>query len=71
MSDVPGEKAHKGCPDSDKDGLYDNEDKCPREAGPVENQGCPWPDTDGDGVLDKDDACPKVFGVAENKGCPT
>ena len=52
------------------DGLYDNEDGCPKVKGPVENKGCPWPDTDGDGVLDKDDACPTVFGTVANKGCP-
>jgi hypothetical protein len=46
--------ALKGCPDTDKDGIADN-DKCPTVAGPKENAGCPWPDTDGDGVLDKDD----------------
>jgi hypothetical protein len=39
----------KGCPDTDKDGIADKDDKCPTVAGPKEN-GCPWPDTDGDGV---------------------
>jgi hypothetical protein len=65
-----GDKAHKGCPDSDGDGLYDNEDACPREAGPIENKGCPYKDTDGDGVLDKDDDCPNTFGAKDNRGCP-
>jgi hypothetical protein len=51
----------KGCPDTDKDGIADKDDKCPTVAGPKENAGCPWPDTDGDGVLDKDDKCPKVL----------
>lgn len=54
--------------DSDGDGIYDKEDACPNQAGPAENQGCPWPDTDGDGVLDKDDACPSVAGTLG--GCP-
>jgi OmpA-OmpF porin, OOP family len=56
--------------DTDKDGIYDNEDKCPTVAGPKENAGCPWPDTDKDGTLDKDDKCPTVAGPKENAGCP-
>jgi len=31
----------KGCPDTDGDGLMDKDDKCPKEAGPISNQGCP------------------------------
>jgi hypothetical protein len=42
----------KGCPDTDKDGVADKDDKCPTVAGPKENAG--FPDTDGDGVLDKE-----------------
>tara|TARA_R110001599_G_scaffold339010_1_gene558323 strand:- start:5008 stop:6417 length:1410 start_codon:yes stop_codon:yes gene_type:complete len=57
-----------GKKDSDGDGIYDKEDMCPTEAGPLENKGCPWPDTDGDGVLDKDDACPTTAGTLN--GCP-
>ena len=30
-----------GCPDSDGDGVNDNEDKCPNEAGSPSNDGCP------------------------------
>lgn len=56
--------------DEDKDGTLLYLDKCPKEAGPEENQGCPWPDTDKDGVIDKDDACPTETGSAENNGCP-
>ncbi|MBF4473688.1 DUF5723 family protein [Flavobacterium sp. HJJ] len=56
--------------DTDEDGIFDNDDKCPKLAGPIENKGCPWPDSDGDSVLDQDDACPKEVGPAENKGCP-
>jgi hypothetical protein len=63
LSDVFGLAALKGCPDTDKDGVADKDDKCPTVAGPKENAGCPWPDTDGDGVLDKDDKCPEVKGT--------
>jgi hypothetical protein len=58
--DVFGLASLKGCPDTDKDGVADKDDKCPTVAGPKENAGCPFPDTDGDGVLDKDDKCPEV-----------
>jgi hypothetical protein len=60
----------EGCPDTDKDGVADKDDKCPTVAGPKENAGCPFPDTDGDGVLDKDDKCPEVKGTVANNGCP-
>ncbi|WP_281337269.1 DUF5723 family protein [Flavobacterium eburneipallidum] len=60
----------KKAKDQDGDGIFDKEDKCPTEAGPIENKGCPWPDTDGDGILDKDDKCPTTAGPAENNGCP-
>ena len=56
--------------DKDGDDILDRDDKCPTQAGPAENKGCPWPDTDKDSVVDKDDACPKVAGPVENKGCP-
>lgn len=56
--------------DRDGDGVLDKEDACPKVAGPVENNGCPWPDTDGDTVVDKDDACINEVGPVENKGCP-
>lgn len=56
--------------DKDGDGVIDKLDGCPKEAGPVENNGCPWGDTDADGVLDNEDACPDVAGPVENKGCP-
>jgi outer membrane protein OmpA-like peptidoglycan-associated protein len=56
--------------DYDADEILDKDDKCPKEFGPAENNGCPWPDGDGDKVFDKDDACPKAAGTAENKGCP-
>lgn len=56
--------------DKDEDGVIDKLDNCPREAGPVENNGCPWGDKDGDTVLDNIDMCPEEAGVVENKGCP-
>nr|WP_315150135.1 DUF5723 family protein [uncultured Flavobacterium sp.] len=56
--------------DTDGDDILDKDDKCPSEAGPIENKGCPWPDTDADTVADIDDACPTVAGPVENKGCP-
>ncbi len=57
-----------GKPDTDKDGLYDEEDACPTEAGPLNTMGCP--DTDSDGIADKDDDCPEVAGLANFGGCP-
>jgi outer membrane protein OmpA-like peptidoglycan-associated protein len=56
--------------DRDADDVLDRNDKCPKEAGPIENKGCPWPDTDQDTVIDKDDKCPKEAGPVENQGCP-
>jgi len=42
---VKGAKANKGCPwpDTDKDGILDNVDKCPKVAGLKELNGCPAP----------------------------
>jgi len=57
-----------GKPDTDKDGIYDEEDACPTEAGPLSTMGCP--DSDGDGIADKDDDCPQTPGLANLKGCP-
>ena len=56
--------------DEDGDGVADSVDHCKNEAGPAENNGCPWPDRDGDTVLDKDDQCPDVVGTVANNGCP-
>lgn len=55
--------------DQDGDGVLDPEDKCPRLAGSIENNGCPL-DSDGDGVYDKDDKCPNEHGLFVNGGCP-
>ena len=65
-----GKEEHLGCPDSDKDGLYNYEDSCVFTAGPQENNGCPYQDIDGDGILDNKDKCPNQFGPKINKGCP-
>ena len=58
--------------DSDGDGVYDEDDKCPETpAGyPVNSAGC-TPDSDGDGVYDFEDRCPNsMAGVKVNSaGC--
>lgn len=56
--------------DRDGDHISDKLDKCPKIAGPKENDGCPWPDVDKDGIPDKDDACPNLAGPAATNGCP-
>lgn len=56
--------------DKDKDGVIDSLDNCPKEPGPVENNGCPWEDRDNDGLLDNVDECPEEAGPKENNGCP-
>jgi len=54
--------------DKDEDGVIDDEDECPEEAGTAETKGCP--DNDGDGIINVEDDCPNVAGVDENNGCP-
>jgi outer membrane protein OmpA-like peptidoglycan-associated protein len=54
--------------DSDGDGIYDDEDRCPDIAGLTALKGCP--DKDGDGIPDIDDKCPDVAGLARYNGCP-
>ena len=54
-------------PDSDRDGLADALDKCPR-APALSPDGCPV-DSDSDGVVDTDDHCSRVAGDQPN-GCP-
>jgi type IX secretion system PorP/SprF family membrane protein len=66
------------CQDEDKDGICDKEDKCPKEPGTKENNGCPemkkepekCEDKDKDGICDVDDQCPDYPGPKSNKGCP-
>jgi OOP family OmpA-OmpF porin len=59
--------------DADKDGVVDDEDKCPDtpEGVKVDREGCPL-DTDADGVADYEDKCPDTpKGVKVDKeGCP-
>ena len=55
--------------DDDGDGVSNDQDKCPNEAGPATSQGCPVRDTDGDGIVDSADRCPREAGPAENQGC--
>ena len=60
-----------GCPyDLDFDGVYDYEDQCKDQAGPRENNGCPWGDKDNDGIMDNVDECPDVPGIKVFHGCP-
>lgn len=57
-------------PDTDKDGVYDDQDKCPTVPGVARYQGCPVPDTDKDGVNDEQDSCINEPGLAKYNGCP-
>ena len=57
-----------GCPDTDKDGIVDSEDNCPKTAGIIRFGGCP--DTDGDEIMDLEDRCPNQAGLLINGGCP-
>jgi outer membrane protein OmpA-like peptidoglycan-associated protein len=56
--------------DTDNDGIPDDKDRCPNEAGPKENNGCPDKDTDKDGIVDRKDKCPDKAGPPERDGCP-
>lgn len=55
--------------DSDKDGVPNKTDECPKVAG-VDGilKGCP--DNDKDGIADYKDVCPNEFGLLINGGCP-
>jgi large repetitive protein len=64
--------------DRDKDGIWDDVDKCPDDPedkdGFEDADGCPDPDNDKDGIPDKRDACPNepenVNGIDDEDGCP-
>jgi outer membrane protein OmpA-like peptidoglycan-associated protein len=56
--------------DTDGDGITDDLDKCPTQAGTAKYNGCPVPDSDGDGINDEMDKCPNQAGVAKYDGCP-
>lgn len=57
-----------GGSDKDGDGIYDNEDSCPDDAGLKSLNGCP--DNDLDGIANAQDACPDEFGSKDLNGCP-
>ncbi|MFO0660742.1 MAG: OmpA family protein [Polyangiaceae bacterium] len=75
-------KADAPPPDSDGDGIIDQNDACKDVKGIATNDpktnGCPPPppppDSDGDGIIDANDACKDVKGVASadpsRNGCP-
>ena len=66
-------KAEKVIPkpkDTDKDGVADDQDLCPKQPGTAKYNGCPIPDTDHDGVNDEEDSCRTLAGVAKYHGCP-
>ncbi len=54
--------------DSDNDGITDDKDKCPNQAGVAKYEGCPVPDSDKDGINDDNDKCPTVSGLAKYQG---
>ncbi|MDC0720950.1 OmpA family protein [Nannocystis bainbridge] len=54
--------------DRDRDGVVNDKDRCPDEAGDMPD-GCPDRDSDGDSFFDSKDRCPDVPGVAPD-GCP-
>ncbi len=55
--------------DSDYDGLFDEDDKCPTE-GALTVDGCPRRvDSDEDGLFDDEDQCPMAAGPSPD-GCP-
>lgn len=69
---MAGVARYGGCPipDTDKDGINDEEDQCVKVPGVARYQGCPPPDTDKDGINDEQDRCPNQFGLARYQGCP-
>ena len=61
--------------DNDGDGVPNQADQCPDQAGPANNNGCPAvaeADSDGDGVPDGSDNCPNQGdqGYGLTNGCP-
>jgi outer membrane protein OmpA-like peptidoglycan-associated protein len=65
-------------PDTDRDGIADNLDRCPTQAEDVDGfqdaDGCPDPDNDSDAIADAVDKCPNepesVNGFEDADGCP-
>jgi outer membrane protein OmpA-like peptidoglycan-associated protein len=64
--------------DTDRDGILDKEDACPRDPedrdGHMDEDGCPDPDNDGDGIADAADKCPSdaedTDAFEDDDGCP-
>ena len=56
-------------PDRDEDGMADDVDHCPWDAGPASYEGCPIPDSDCDGMNDEADQCPQAAASTDD-GCP-
>jgi outer membrane protein OmpA-like peptidoglycan-associated protein len=56
--------------DRDGDGISDDMDRCPDQAGTSKYNGCPIPDSDGDGINDELDKCPNQSGLSKYDGCP-
>lgn len=60
--------------DTDKDGVPDDADQCPKQAGKAADKGCPPADRDEDGIADQLDKCPdqkETFnGKDDDDGCP-
>ncbi len=64
--------------DSDNDGIYDSEDKCPEKAEDIDgfqdDDGCPDLDNDNDGIPDDVDLCVNlpedIDGFQDDDGCP-
>lgn len=54
--------------DTDKDGIVDERDLCPTQAGALALNGCP--DQDGDQIADREDQCPNDPGELRLGGCP-
>jgi outer membrane protein OmpA-like peptidoglycan-associated protein len=65
-------KKYMGCPvpDTDEDGVNDENDKCPTQEGTIKYAGCPVPDKDKDGIPDDKDKCPGNSGLTRYDGCP-
>lgn len=67
-----------GDPDSDDDGILNNEDGCPKKPedfdGFQDDDGCPDPDNDGDGIQDEYDKAPNapedMDGFEDEDGVP-
>lgn len=57
-----GQVAPRAPSDADRDGIFDERDRCPKEPedrdGFEDDDGCPELDNDGDEVFDSGDACP-------------